>query len=374
MVINQIFLKGVNMGFLKFLVLSLLLAIGLNSAEFSKQASGEPQLIQDGEGKEWCPICGMKLPMYYKTNHAAILSDGTKKQYCSIRCLAVDFPAIKDRLQAVQVVAADTEKLIDAKKAFYVIGSEIQGTMTTTSKIAFSTKESALAFQKEFGGELGDFDAAFKSANDSLESDIAMTEEKKKKGVYPKGKKLYELKCKEVDAMGFENINVMKAHMVKNKLCEGLDGEGELQAVSLYLWEVSRFTHKHDSAIDVPEKAKCPVCGMFVAKYPKWAALLEDNGHKHYFDGVKDMLKFYFAPEEFGHEKTENPNIKVTDYYTLEALDAKDAFFVLGSDVLGPMGHEFIPFKDEKSAKEFLEDHKGKRILKFEEIKSSDIP
>ena len=47
--------------------------------------------------------------------------------------------------------------------------------------------------------------------------------------------------------------------------------------------------------IEVPEDAKCPVCGMFVSKYPKWVAQIKIKMDiYHYFDGVKDMMKFLF--------------------------------------------------------------------------------
>ena len=52
----------------------------------------------------------------------------------------------------------------------------------------------------------------------------------------------------------------------------------------------------------------------------------------------------------------------------MELVDAKSAFFVIGSDVLGPMGHELLPFKDQESAQEFLEDHKGKSIIRFQDV------
>ena len=52
----------------------------------------------------------------------------------------------------------------------------------------------------------------------------------------------------------------------------------------------------------------------------------------------------------------------------LEAIDARRAFFISGSDVLGPMGGELIPVSLEAQAKTFLEDHKGKTLLKFGEI------
>ncbi len=59
----------------------------------------------------------------------------------------------------------------------------------------------------------------------------------------------------------------------------------------------------------------------------------------------------------------------VTDYYSLEAIDGKKAFYVIGSNIYGPMGEELIPFKNENEAKKFNQDHFGKKILKFEEIK-----
>ena len=33
------------------------------------------------------------------------------------------------------------------------------------------------------------------------------------------------------------------------------------------------------------------------------------------------------------------------------------------------MGEELIPFKNESQAKKFMEDHFGKKVLKFEELK-----
>jgi copper chaperone NosL len=60
--------------------------------------------------------------------------------------------------------------------------------------------------------------------------------------------------------------------------------------------------------------------------------------------------------------------IWVTDFYGLARIDAKKAFFVTGSDVLGPMGHEFVPLSNREDAAEFLKDHKGRRILGFDQV------
>ena len=93
----------------------------------------------------------------------------------------------------------------------------------------------------------------------------------------------------------------------------------------------------------VPKEVKCPVCGMFVSKYPKWAARIDVEGN-HYFDGVKDMMKFYIFDVDFPYDRKKISSIEVTDFYTIKAIDAYKAFYVVGSDVYGPMGNELIPF------------------------------
>lgn len=124
-------------------------------------------------------------------------------------------------------------------------------------------------------------------------------------------------------------------------------------------------------------KDLCPVCGMLVAKYPNWVAtIVYKDGHAHHFDGAKDMFKFWFDPPKYaaGHSREMMAAIQVTDYYNLQPVDAKAAFYVTGSDVLGPMGHEFVPLASEVDAQEFLKEHKGKRILRFEQVKAEMPP
>jgi copper chaperone NosL len=65
--------------------------------------------------------------------------------------------------------------------------------------------------------------------------------------------------------------------------------------------------------------------------------------------------------------------ISVKDYYSKTSIDALQAFFVIWSNVYGPMGHEPIPFEKEADAKKFLKEHKGKKILMFKDIKPNVI-
>lgn len=120
--------------------------------------------------------------------------------------------------------------------------------------------------------------------------------------------------------------------------------------------------------IEVPKEVKCPVCGMFVEKYPKWAAVIDVEGKRYYFDGVKDMMKFYIFDVDFPFNRNKISHIDVTDFYTLEAIDAKKAFYVIGSDVYGPMGNELIPFLTKEAADNFMRDHRGEKILFFNDI------
>jgi nitrous oxide reductase accessory protein NosL len=84
------------------------------------------------------------------------------------------------------------------------------------------------------------------------------------------------------------------------------------------------------------------------------------------------MMKFYFAPNEWGKyslaTKENITKILVRDYYSQKVIDAKKAFYVVNSDVYGPMGRELIPFKNQNEAKTFKKDHKATSIIAFDDI------
>jgi nitrous oxide reductase accessory protein NosL len=118
-------------------------------------------------------------------------------------------------------------------------------------------------------------------------------------------------------------------------------------------------------------KDKCPVCGMFVAKYPDFLAeILFKDGSYSVFDGAKDMFKYYFNLKKYNPAKklSDIDSIYVTDYYSLNFVDGFKAIYVTGSNVYGPMGKELIPFEKEADAKEFMSDHAGKFLLKFKGV------
>ena len=353
------------MKFIKFALVFLCLCVFANAHEFSKVANDEnATILQDGVGKEFCPVCGMKIQNYYKTSHASHLDDGTKTHYCSMRCLIVDNEQRGANLDEAMVVDAKTDEIIPAKSAFYVVGSDVAGTMAKVSKLAFANENDAKEFAKIYGGEIKNYQESLKIAKEAIKDDNNNQKMKMQKMVYPMGEKVYKSKCKEINLSEFDSVRALKAEIYAK--CENIT-EKEAQPVLRYLWD--RQKHGNGEKIVVQESDKCPVCGMFVHKHSQWAAKISfENGEYAAFDGVKDMMKFIFEPEKYGFKDAKIAKIQVSDYYTQNAIDAKSAFFVVGSDVLGPMGNELIPFGDEDSAKSFKLDHRGEAILKFDEI------
>ena len=119
---------------------------------------------------------------------------------------------------------------------------------------------------------------------------------------------------------------------------------------------------------------RCPVCGMTVDKYRSSSAqvVFKDGGYA-VFDGAKDLLTFYLDVGRYARNRSRDDivAIYVTDYYRLQLIDARAAFYVLGSDVMGPMGRDLIPFQSLDDARTFIEDHKGQMILRFDDLSAS---
>ncbi len=167
---------------------------------------------------------------------------------------------------------------------------------------------------------------------------------------------------------GGESPEAIAAAVRAGGACPPLSGQ-KLEALVAFL-QAGKAAERsgNGKTIEVPKGAKCPVCGMFVSKYPKWAAEMVVDGKTYYFDGVKDMMKFYIFDGDFPYDRSKIEKMLVTDYYTLEAIPAKEAYYVIGSKLYGPMGNELIPFKTEKEARDFMADHGGDRIVRFDQI------
>ncbi len=144
-----------------------------------------------------------------------------------------------------------------------------------------------------------------------------------------------------------------------------------LSALCLLLLALLPPPARAGEAFPVPGPGdRCPICGMPVARYPEWAAGVSyPGGPVLFFDGAMDLFRHLLSPE--GQRRGIPVRAWVTSYYSARPLDAFAAWYVTGSDVLGPMGNELIPLAGEEEAREFARDHKGKRILRAGEVTSA---
>jgi len=144
-------------------------------------ASGAALAQGDIEKHPSCKYCGMDRKVFSHSRIYIEYDDGTTEGTCSIHCAAVEFALAIDKTpKAIMVGDYNTRKLIDAEKAFWVIGGEKLGVMTRRAKWAFERKEDAEKFMRESGGKLAQFEEAMKAAYEDLYEDTKMVRQKRK--------------------------------------------------------------------------------------------------------------------------------------------------------------------------------------------------
>ncbi|MEA1914492.1 MAG: nitrous oxide reductase accessory protein NosL [Campylobacterota bacterium] len=125
--------------------------------------------------------------------------------------------------------------------------------------------------------------------------------------------------------------------------------------------------------MDYTKDTLCLVRNFKVYKDPKWVAKIElKNGKSVFFSSPKSLIEFYHQPGKWFDvgvkSEKDFKNIIVTDYVTMELINARDAFYIYGSRATSPAGDDLVAIGDEQTAKEFAKKYGGKRIFKFKEI------
>jgi copper chaperone NosL len=137
---------------------------------------------EDIEREPNCKYCGMNRGMFAYSRMFVIYDDGSMLGTCSIHCLAVDFALNIDKTPASILVGDfNTKQLIDAERAFWVIGGDKPGVMTKEAKWAFKNKADAEKFIMLKGGTLANFEEAMKAAYESMYADTKMIRDKRRK-------------------------------------------------------------------------------------------------------------------------------------------------------------------------------------------------
>jgi nitrous oxide reductase accessory protein NosL len=120
--------------------------------------------------------------------------------------------------------------------------------------------------------------------------------------------------------------------------------------------------------------ARCPLCNMEAgASASGPAALVFNDGKVVGLAGTAHLLDYLLEPGKYGFDTKNVKDIYVTDFGTKKFVDAKKAYFVLGSDLKGMMGPAVVAFSKKERAEAFKAEHKGKGVVTFSKIHLNDV-
>lgn len=135
----------------------------------------------------------------------------------------------------------------------------------------------------------------------------------------------------------------------------------------LWSWEASSGVPLH-APRPVPAEARCPVCGMHPARHPTWAAqAVFDDGATHFLDSPVELCLYLreVPRHASGRLASQLRALYVTDTVAGAGhwLDARTAWYVLGSRVAGPMRNGNLPAFADRDAAEAFTRAQGGRVL-----------
>ncbi len=129
-----------------------------------------------------CAYCGMDRQQFAHSRVLVNYDDGSQFGACSIHCAALNMVVSLDKTPSlIQVGDYNTKALIDAEKAFWVIGGDKPGVMTKNAKWAFASNTAAEAFIKEFKGKMATFEEVMQASFEDMYNDYKMIRAKRAK-------------------------------------------------------------------------------------------------------------------------------------------------------------------------------------------------
>jgi len=111
--------------------------------------------FDDIDAHRFCSRCGMDRKAFGYSRMLIQYNDGSEVGVCSLHCAVIEMDANKARkVRALLVADRDTRILLGADEAFWVTGGTKRGVMTEHPAWAFSTKNAAEDFIKQYEGSL----------------------------------------------------------------------------------------------------------------------------------------------------------------------------------------------------------------------------
>lgn len=107
---------------------------------------------------------------------------------------------------------------------------------------------------------------------------------------------------------------------------------------------------------------RCKHCGMKIDPASQWRTeLVADDGKVTSFDAPRCALQSWRSGA------TPAKSVRVQEYYDRQTRDGADLRFIVGGDVIGPMGPDLVPV-DPARASKFIQDHAADHALKLDEV------
>jgi copper chaperone NosL len=135
----------------------------------------------DIQNYQACPYCGMDRGKFAHSRVLIQYEGGDEMGTCSLHCAVIDM-ALKIDQNPDKIFVGDynSKKLIDAERAYWVMGGDKMGVMTARAKWAFETKAAADQYIAEHGGKAVTYDDAVQGSFEDMYKDIQMIRKKRK--------------------------------------------------------------------------------------------------------------------------------------------------------------------------------------------------
>lgn len=125
----------------------------------------------------------------------------------------------------------------------------------------------------------------------------------------------------------------------------------------------------------VGKQQRCPVCGMYPARYPRWQGqiIFRDNKMSA-FESPAELFRFRFDMAKFDkeHSAADIAQIYLSDYNGSGWIKPEQVFLVVGSDANGPMGPDMPAFKSSQDAERFAKEHGG-HVIQFGQVTAETL-
>lgn len=130
--------------------------------------------------------------------------------------------------------------------------------------------------------------------------------------------------------------------------------------------------------VHIEQGDECHVCGMIITNFPgpKAEAFTEKHQAVRKFCSTREMFAWMLQPENKNRNHTLYVhNMAQTDWASPDdtaLIDARAAFYVIGSDKKGAMGPTLASFATEADAHAFMS-QSGGRVVGFDEVTLEDL-